>query len=1001
VLTDLIVWVAARAASLLLTHPTSTLLSQNGLPDPTDCKLDPIHLFRLLFEQAEKAIFLADGQTGAILALNPRAMQLVGRLHCGQGSGQSFSDWLQRPIWQLHPDDLQAELQAQVETSLAAGSHLTGWNELLTAEGQRIAVELNGSPLMLANQHLYCYVLEAAPIASFSAAGSSDPDDNGRGHPSELQQLRAQLQQEQAQRQQLETALQRMGQQLTEVLNGTGDGLIELDHSLCIQSINSAAAQCFDQEIVTLLGRPLPEALPWGCGFQRTSDYQQLLENHSAACFETACQQEGCPNRYEACAFPTAHGLSIFFRNLPDRQSVERILTEHVQTRTEELRLANEALAQQIREREASEQRERAYNAILKQLVRGETSLEDMLEQIVYTLEQQLPGSLGSVLLLDEPGETLCTCAAPHLPGFYNRFTQEVKIGDGVGSCGTAAYRRERVIVEDISMHPYWADYREVAARAGLRAAWSEPIRTASGGILGILTVYYRQPATPTASQLQLIEAIANLLSLVIERKRTEDSLAQSEGRHRAMLQAIPDLMFRLSADGRYLDYHAPDPSLLLVPPAAFLNQPVAAIMPPAMAELILHHLRQALLLREVQVFETEFVLPNGRQVFFENRLMALNTNEALTIVRDITDNRQTEARLRLQNQKLELIRQLNEDLQSCQTLEEACRVVQLAAPNLFVGYTGSLALYQPEDHTLEVVAQWGDGRINKMLFSPQECWGLRRGSLHEVSDPCCSLHCNHLLAIPAAGYCCLPLVVQGDTLGLLQLNRQVANAELLPVSQTLKAVGETIKLAFSNLRLRERLRQQAIRDPLTGLFNRGYLEETLGREVQRCQRSHSPLCVAMLDIDHFKQLNDCHGHEAGDLVLRKLGSLLRQHLRASDIVCRYGGEEFAFVLPEASLATAYRRLTDLAEMIRDLQLAYRGETLNPVTVSIGLAILPEHGTSPADLLHAADMALYAAKRAGRNRLVVWWGEACGRSPAGHWPSPLPPGNEPATSQVH
>jgi diguanylate cyclase (GGDEF)-like protein/PAS domain S-box-containing protein len=657
---------------------------------------------------------------------------------------------------------------------------------------------------------------------------------------------------------------------------------------------------------------------------------------------------------------------------------LEPTLTQPAPSLAEEVQLANATPALPRCERDdASEQREGIYNDILKQLVRGETSLESMLEQIVYRLEQQLPGSLGSVLLLDDSETYLYTCAAPNLPDFYNRLIQGLAIGEGVGSCGTAAYRRERVIVPDIAQHPYWANYRQVAERAGLRASWTEPIRTASGHILGTLGIYYRQPLSPTANQLQMMEAIANLISLVIERKRAEASLAQSEARHRAILQAMPDLMFRLSADGRFLDYHAPDPALLLMRPNEFLHRSIEAVMPPAMAEMMLHHLRQALLLREVQIFETEFMLQDGRQAYFENRLLALSANEALVIVRDISENRQAELRLRLQNQKLELIRQLNEDLQSCQSLEEACQVVQLKAPALFVGYAGSLALYQPEGNILEVVAQWGEGPISQPLFFPKDCWGLRRDSLYEVNDPGCSLHCNHLLAVPAAGYCCLPLVVQGETLGLFQLNRQTTQAELLPVSQTLNAVGETIKLALSNLRLRERLRQQAIRDPLTGLFNRGYLEETLGRELQRCQRTQSPLCVAMLDIDHFKQLNDCYGHEAGDLVLRQLGSVLRQQLRGSDIVCRFGGEEFVVVLPEAPLAVAQRRLTQMAETVREMTLVYRGDRLEPVTVSIGLAVMPEHGMGMADLLHAADMALYAAKRTGRDRLVISR-ESCG-----------------------
>lgn len=172
-------------------------------------------------------------------------------------------------------------------------------------------------------------------------------------------------------------------------------------------------------------------------------------------------------------------------------------------------------------------------------------------------------------------------------------------------------------------------------------------------------------------------------------------------------------------------------------------------------------------------------------------------------------------------------------------------------------------------------------------------------------------------------------------------------------------------------VRLTETLRQQSIRDPLTGLFNRRFMEEALLRELLRAERLEQSLSVIMLDIDHFKRFNDTFGHDAGDLVLRQVGAFLHAHIRGADIACRYGGEEFILVLPGASLAAAQARADQLRLVTRDLVLQYEGQSLGTFSFSIGVAGYPEHGRIYSALLRAADEALYRAKRAGRDRVVV------------------------------
>ncbi len=179
---------------------------------------------------------------------------------------------------------------------------------------------------------------------------------------------------------------------------------------------------------------------------------------------------------------------------------------------------------------------------------------------------------------------------------------------------------------------------------------------------------------------------------------------------------------------------------------------------------------------------------------------------------------------------------------------------------------------------------------------------------------------------------------------------------------------------------LQEKLREQANRDSLTGLFNRRYLEGTLERELARCRREGVPLSMVLLDIDDFKLVNDTYGHQAGDEVLRVFGQLLREHARAEDIVCRYGGEEFLLVLPKMPLDIARERAAQLLRMFQETTVSF-GEMRIQVTISIGVASIPDHAGSAEGLIQCADQALYEAKRTGRNR-VVTFRDAVPRDPA-------------------
>ncbi len=373
---------------------------------------------------------------------------------------------------------------------------------------------------------------------------------------------------------------------------------------------------------------------------------------------------------------------------------------------------------------------------------------------------------------------------------------------------------------------------------------------------------------------------------------------------------------------------------------------------------------------------------------FVSNVYLVESTRVIQCNIRDITARKRMEAgekdakeqlagmvtALQQRDSEMTLISRMNDLLQTCETREEAFRIIALTTAELFSGQEGCLAVFQPTGQYLETVTRWGNEHLVTDTFALGDCWALRRGSFHEVTDPATGLLCRHFKEPPRHGYLCLPLTVQGETLGVLYFSSAdgVGHGLEREQHQLAASVGEAIKLSLSNLRLRSKLHEQATRDVLTGLFNRRYLEDTLARELHRALRSGACLSVAMLDLDHFKQFNDSFGHEAGDLILREWGRVLHANLRRSDIACRYGGEEFVLILLDSSIEDAAHRLEQIRLVAEKLEIRHEETLLAPTTVSIGIAAAPQHGSTAAELLRAADSAMYAAKEAGRNRLVMY-----------------------------
>jgi diguanylate cyclase (GGDEF)-like protein/PAS domain S-box-containing protein len=370
----------------------------------------------------------------------------------------------------------------------------------------------------------------------------------------------------------------------------------------------------------------------------------------------------------------------------------------------------------------------------------------------------------------------------------------------------------------------------------------------------------------------------------------------------------------------------------------------------------------QQLLEREIQQ-RTDTLIEVNAHLESEMRERALAQQEL-----NLQNERMVKELTRRSNRATTLVKMAHL-LQSCDDLKDVFCVVAGMGPKIFPELRGCVMLLNPAQDLLETAASWSECRTPGADFVVQDCWALRTGHMHLTRADDLTAACKHVIAGEYT-YFCLPLASQGKSIGVVHFQND--DTEELPETLLLMAnmFAEQVGLSVANLRLREALRNQSIRDPLTGLFNRRYLEETLDREVRRATRSQHSLGVLMLDLDHFKKFNDVHGHEAGDSVLRETASFLAASVRAEDVVCRFGGEEFVIILPTADLAAAHGRAEKICSNLRFLEVVHQGQPVGTVTVSVGVAAIPEHGATPQRLLEAADAALYRAKREGRNRVM-------------------------------
>jgi diguanylate cyclase (GGDEF)-like protein/PAS domain S-box-containing protein len=494
-------------------------------------------------------------------------------------------------------------------------------------------------------------------------------------------------------------------------------------------------------------------------------------------------------------------------------------------------------------------------------------------------------------------------------------------------------------------------------------------------------------------------EYVSGLFFDITEQKILEEKLVQAEKEFRIVMDNIPAILFRGGLDGSIDTFDEKIETLTGYPKEEFDSRRlmwIDLIFPEDLEQtkqVFIHALKtNKSYIREyrirpkmgnmVWVHERSHIVcdPEGKVayvsgLFFditERKELEATVAERNSQLREANDRLTSWAKeLEQRNDEISLLGRLGELLQSCNTSEEASLGIRQSVQNLFPGNSGAVYLFNSSRTLLEATTLWGEAPPAETVFAPDECWALRRGRPHGVADIAGGFKCRHVQPDQMA-YLCMPLVAQGEAIGVFHVLLESTDPIQSERKQNLALrVSDHLGLALAKLKLQETLQHLSVRDPLTGLFNRRYMEESMERELIRAERQGKEVGVIMMDIDHFKRFNDTFGHDGGDALLRNLGKFLQKHVRSSDIACRYGGEEFTLILPEASLEVTRQRAEQIKATVKDLRAHQGQKVLDPITLSLGVAVFPGHGATHRALLQAADVALYRAKETGRDRVCL------------------------------
>ncbi len=597
-------------------------------------------------------------------------------------------------------------------------------------------------------------------------------------------------------------------------------------------------------------------------------------------------------------------------------------------------------------ERKQAQDFERFRSHVLEMLARGEP-LQRILESIVQGVEQLHADMLCSILLLDGEGRFLDYSVAPSLPASYNQALEGFAIGPQAGSCGTAAFTGERVVVADIHTDPLWAQYKDLAADAGLRSCWSQPIRSSQGKILGTFAIYHRQIHAPNEQDVLLIELTANLASIAIERSLEAEALRDREAHFRFLTEDGTDVVWKMDAQSCFTYISPADEKLRGFASSEVLGRPVSELLTAEAFDMIEKARRERIKIGggtqqgQSSTFEVQQRCKDGSLVWTEivsredrdanGKLMGYHG-----VTRDISGRKRSEIALR----------------QSEQRFVTAFEAAPVAAS----------------------ITTADEGRFIEVNNNYERDFGWTRAELIGKTSVEVGLWTNHAARDPwAQSVANTGRVINHETVWTCKNGEQ---REVSISGEVTMLDGKRCILAYAaditeRKKAERRIAELAFFDQLTGLPNRTLLADRLKQALSASSRSKQFGAVLFMDLDNFKTLNDTMGHDLGDALLRQIAPRLRQCVREEDTVARQGGDEFVVVL--AGLSRNEMDAAAAAEVVAEKIIAavdnsyVLGDSSHHCTASVGVTLFNGTQTSADGLLKQADMSMYRAKEAGRN----------------------------------
>jgi diguanylate cyclase (GGDEF)-like protein/PAS domain S-box-containing protein len=590
-----------------------------------------------------------------------------------------------------------------------------------------------------------------------------------------------------------------------------------------------------------------------------------------------------------------------------------------------------------------------AGERLLLELIATGTPLPEVLQALTRFIEtHSRHGALASILLLDRDGQHLRHGAAPSLPMAYTSAVDGVAIGPEVGSCGTAAYLRQPVFVEDIATHPVWKDYAQLALPHGLRACWSTPILSRSGDVLGTFAVYHRTTRSPDASDLEAVGIATHIAGIAIERARVEEDVRASEARKSAILEASLDCVITIDHDGRVLEFNAAAEQTFGYAAEDVLGEELAdLIIPPRFRE---RHRAGLARWREEGAEDVNGFL--GRRI----ELVAMRSDG-------------TEFPVEISVARLDLagpgvftasLRDIGERQAAKALLDDAHNRYQTLVEHLpLITYIDALDEMSSNIYT--------SPQIEPLLGYTMEEWRDDESLFVRLLHPDDR---DHTLAAHAASVATgSPLTIEyrlisrdGRVVWFRDGSMIVEDGEGRP------SVRQGYLLDITDRReVEDQLRHLAYHDPLTGLPNRSRFTDDVAKAALRNASSSLGVAVIFLDLDDFKTVNDSLGHSSGDELLESVGKRIAGAVRKTDTVARFGGDEFAVLLEEFENETDAAATADqIADALRSPFHVDGREVF--VAASIGIAF----GHDTDELLRCADVAMYRAKGAGKSRHMFY-----------------------------